>query len=390
MKNFQYAFVIVLIGAWVLPACKDKREREMGEGASARVNKYRVMELEPQNVTLKNEYPATIEGQQNVEIRPKIDGYIEKIFVDEGATVKKDQRLFEINAPQYEQEVRTAKANIEIALSEVNTAQMEVNRIRPLVKKGIISHYELEAAEFDLQSKKATLAQARANLANAQTNLGYTMITSPVDGVVGTIPYKIGSLVSSNIDPPLTTVSNIQIIYAYFSINEKQVLEFAERNAGTTTEDLLASVPPVSLVLSDGSMFPHKGRVDATGGSIDRATGALRVRASFQNPERLVRSGSTGTVQIPVNVDSAILVPQASVYEIQGKRFVYLVGNRNTVTSREISIRESGSGKFFVVENGLRPGDVLVLEGIVSLREGMTIQPIPVNSDSVYQTLSNL
>ena len=170
------------------------------------------------------DYPATIQGQQNIEIRPKIDGYIETIYVDEGATVKKGQLLFRINAPQYEQEVRTAQADIKIAQADVNAAQMQVNKVRPLVEKGIISKYELESAQYTLEARQAALAQAQARLANARTNLSYTSVTSPVNGVVGTFPYKIGSLVSSNTAQPLTTVSNIGNIYAYFSLNEKQSL----------------------------------------------------------------------------------------------------------------------------------------------------------------------
>ena len=188
-------------------SCGNKTDKANAGMMPPAVKSYEVLEIQPQNFITYTDFPATIQGEQNVEIRPKIDGYIEKIFVDEGAAVRKGQVLFKISAPQYEQDVRTAKANIQIAQANVNAAKMEVNKVQPLVEKNIISKYELETAEFTLQSKQAALAQARATLANANTNIGYTSVTSPVNGVVGSLPYKIGSLVNSNTAMPLTTVS---------------------------------------------------------------------------------------------------------------------------------------------------------------------------------------
>lgn len=213
----------------------DSKDKKAGSTATT-VQDYPVLTITPQSTTIYNEHPATIEDQQNVEIRPKIDGYIDAIYVDEGATVRKGQSLFKIFAPQYEQEVRTAQANIKIAQANVNAAQMEVNKVRPLVEKNIISKYELQAAEFSLEASQGSLAQAQATLANAKVNLGYTIVTSPVSGVIGTLPLKIGSLVSSTTTTPLTTVSNISHIYAYFSINEKQALEFAKKSTKKVKE----------------------------------------------------------------------------------------------------------------------------------------------------------
>jgi membrane fusion protein (multidrug efflux system) len=197
---------------------------------------YSVLVLTPRSTTLFSDYPATIQGQQNIEIRPKIDGYIDAIYVDEGAIVSKGQTLFRISAPQYEQEVRTAQANIKIAEADVQAAQMEVSKVSPLVEKNIISKYELESRQYILQAKQATLAQAQARLVNAKTNLGYTTIASPVNGVIGAIPFKMGSLVSSNMAQALTTVSDIKNIHAYFSINEKQALQFMRNTPGDYTK----------------------------------------------------------------------------------------------------------------------------------------------------------
>jgi len=350
---------------------------------------YQVITISPRSTTLNIDYPATIEGQQNVEIRPKIDGYVERIYVDEGATVRQGQLLFQIRAPQYEQEVRTAQANIKIAQANVNAAQMEVNKVRPLVEKNIISKYELQSAEYTLQSNQAALAQAQATLVNARTNLGYTTVTSPVNGVIGTLPYKIGSLVSSTTTLPLTTVSNISNIYAYFSINEKQALAFETITKELTKEQRAKSIPPVTLVLANGSEFSEKGRIETASGLINIETGSVRIRATFPNPNYMIRSGSSGMVRIPVTIDTAMMVPQKSTYEIQGKKFVYLVTDSSTVKSVEIKIRPDSDGQFFVVEEGLKAGDKIVLEGVASLRENMAIKPKPVSADSVFKKVEN-
>ncbi len=362
--------------------------QKQATGGAAQIKDFPTLTIIPRTTTLFSDYPATIEGQENVEIRPKIDGYLDKMYVDEGAAVKKGQLLFRINAPQYEQAVRTAEADIKIAVADVNAAEMNVNKVRPLVEKNIISKYELESAEYTLQAKNAALAQAKASLANARVNLGYTLVTSPVNGVVGTIPYKIGSLVSSNTAQPLTTVSNIGNIYAYFSINEKQVLSFLKNVKGATMKEKLNSLPAVSLVLADGSVFPQKGRIETASGLINAGTGSVSVRATFANPGNLVRSGSSGSVRIPATVDSAILVPQKSTYEIQGKQFVYVVSDSATVQSAQISVRPNSGGQFFVVTAGLKPGDKIVLEGVASLREGMKIIPASINEDSLYNRLT--
>jgi membrane fusion protein (multidrug efflux system) len=341
----------------------------------------------PRPTTLYFDFPATIQGQQNIEIRPKVDGYMDLIYVDEGATVKKGQPLFRISAPQYEQEVRTARADILIAEADVNAAQMQVDKVQPLVDKHIISRYELQSAQYSLQSRQAALAQAHARLANAQTNLGYTAIESPVNGVIGTLPYKIGSLVSSNTTQPLTTVSNIGNIYAYFSVNEKEMLQFAKDTKGAPFQDGIATLPPVSLVLANGSELSVKGKIDAAGGLVNTETGSFSMRAIFPNPGRIIRSGSSGSVRLPQQVDSALLIPQKVTYELQGKTFAFVLDNKDVVRSVEIRVMAGGNGQYFVVKDGLRPGDRILLEGVATLREGATIKPRMADADSVYRRI---
>lgn len=395
-KKYNLLCVLALAVLLII-SCKGKDAKSAGGppgpggAASNEVKDYPVITVVPRTITLTTDYPATIQGQQNIEIRPKIDGYMEKMYVDEGATVRKGQLLFHISAPQYEQDVRTAEANIKIAKAEVDAAQMQVNKVRPLVEKDIISHYELESAEYTLESKQAALAQARATLANARTNLGYTYITSPVNGVVGSLPYKIGSLVSSNTAQPLTTVSNIGNIYAYFSINEKQALNFSKNTKGATVQERLKTIPPVSLILSNGTELPVKGRIETASGLINTETGSVSVRATFPNPGNMVRSGSSGMVRIPRTIDSAIMVPQKSTFEIQGKKFVYVLESTGTVRSTEIKVLEnSNSGQYFVVEEGLHPNEKVILEGVAGLKDGVPVKPRNVNADSVYQQIAQL
>jgi membrane fusion protein, multidrug efflux system len=309
---------------------------------------------------------------------------MEKIYVDEGSTVKKGQMLFHINAPQYEQEVRTALADIKRVQAEVNAAKMQVEKVRPLVEKDIISKYELDNAEFTLEARLAALAQSEARLANARINLAYTSVTSPVDGVVGSIPYRLGSLVSSNTAQPLTTVASIGNVFAYFSMNEKESLTFTRNTKGATNLERFATLPPVTLILSDGSEYKEKGKIQAASGIISTQTGSVSVRATFPNPNNLIQSGSTGKVRIPRIIDSALLVPQKATYEMQGKRFVYLVDANNTVKSTEIKALEGSNGQFFIVQEGLKPGDKIVLEGIDGLRDGAKIQPVTADADSIY------
>jgi len=390
-KKLSFLKLLLFSSIGFLFSCNGKNDQKtttlLSSAQLSQVKDYTVLTIIPQTTTLYTDYPATIQGEQNVEIRPKIDGYIQKIYVDEGATVRKGQLLFKISAPQYEQEVRTAQANIKIASADVNAAEMNVNKVKPLVEKNIISKYELQSAQFNLQAKQAALAQAKATLANAKTNLGYTTITSPVNGVVGTIPYKMGSLVSSNTAEPLTTVSNISHIYAYFSINEKEALEFSEKTKGSSNAARLASIPPVSLILADGSVFPEKGRIETASGLINTQTASVSIRATFPNPGNMIRSGSSGAVRIPSKMDSAILIPQKATYEIQGKKFVYKLSDSSTVTSVEIKILNNSGGQFFVVTEGLKPGDKIVLEGVATLRENTKINPVAVNADSLYSKL---
>ncbi|WP_290307778.1 efflux RND transporter periplasmic adaptor subunit [Mucilaginibacter flavus] len=354
----------------------------------AQVLDYKVMELQPRQATLNVDYPASIQGQQNIEIRPKIDGYVEKIYVDEGAIVTKGQLLFKINAPQYEQDVRTAEAGIKTAEADLNLAQLQVNKVKPLVDKDIISPYELQSAQLTQQTKAAALAQAKAALANAKVNLNYTTIISPVNGVIGALPYKLGSLVTSSTTDPLTTVYNTANIYAYFALNEKQLLDFSRDSLNKTSfKAKLANLPAVSLILPDGTTYEHAGKVETVNGLINTATGAANVRADFVNPRGLIRSGSSAVVRIPNIVKSALLVPESATYELQDKRFVYVVDAQNKIKNVAIQVMDNTADLFYVVTQGLKAGDKIVLESSGNLQDGTVIKTNEVSAASVYGNL---
>lgn len=359
-----------------------------GPGGPTGPAPYKSAEVYAGPATIFYSFPATIEGEQNVEIRPKVDGFIQKIFVDEGATVHKGQPLFELRNPQYEAAVRTAAAAVKIAEADVQTAEMDVEKVRPLVERKIISDYELKSKQYTLNSKKASLASAQADLVNAKVNVGYTYLTSPSNGVIGSIPYKVGSLVSSTSANPLTTVYNTNNIYVYFSLNEKQLLEFSRTVKGTTIKEKLATMADVSLILADGTEYPAKGRVVTASGLISTETGSVSFRANFPNTLGLIRSGSSATIKIPVNMENALLIPQNATYDMQGQKFVYTLSGKDSTVNTGIRVSANPIGNLYVVESGLKKGDKLVVEGVGNLKPGMAIKPLPANTDSLYAAAS--
>ncbi|KAF2507051.1 efflux RND transporter periplasmic adaptor subunit [Flavobacterium zhairuonense] len=377
-----------IFAASVLIASCGKNDKSAQAGAAPQVKEYKTLTLQPESATLYSDYPASIQGQQNIEIRPRVEGYIDKIFVDEGAVVKAGQPLFKISAPEYEQQVRTATASIKSAQAEVSAAKLAVNKVRPLVEKGIISKYDLESAQYTYESAMATLAQANAALVNAKTNLGYTTVTSPVDGVVGSIPFRLGSLVSSNTADPLTTVSSIGNVYAYFAINEKKLLDFTEgKTPGTTLAQKIQNMPSVSLVLSDGTPYSEKGRVETVNGLINTETGSVTFRARFANPRSIIRSGSSTTVRIPNEVKEGLIIPQSATYELQDKIFAVTVGKDGKTKSTNITILDNSAGNYYVVTSGLNTGDEIVLEGVATLKDGTEIKSQNQQADKVYADL---
>jgi membrane fusion protein (multidrug efflux system) len=384
----KQSFLSILAASVIIASCGNKNDKSAQAGGAPQVKEYKTLTLEPKTATLYTDFPASIQGQQNIEIRPRVEGYIDKIFVDEGAVVKTGQPLFKISAPEYEQEVRTASASIKSAQASVSAAKLAVNKVKPLVEKGIISKYDLESAQYTYESAMATLAQANAALVNAKTDLGYTTVTSPVNGVVGSIPFRLGSLVSSNTADPLTTVSSIGNVYAYFALNEKKLLNFTQGDTpGTTLAQKIKNIPEVSLLLSDGSLYPEKGRVETVNGLINTETGSVTFRARFANPGSIIRSGSSTTIRIPNEVKEKLLIPQSATFELQDKIFAVTVGKDGKTKNVNITVLDITAGNYYVVTSGLKTGDQIVLEGVASLKEGSEIKPQNQNQETVYADL---
>ena len=347
-----------------------------------------VMTVEPTSQELNSAYPATIKGQQDIEIRARVSGYITKLCVDEGAVVHKGQPLFLIDAVPYQMAVQAAEAAVEVAKANVATTQLTVDSKTELHAQNIISDYDLQTAKNSLASAKAALAQAEAQLASAHNDLSYTTITSPSDGVVGTIPFRVGSLVGTTTQEPLTVVSDINKMFVYFSMNEKQLLALTRQKDGSVNS-MIGAMPEVQLQLADGTMYPAKGKIETLSGVIDLSTGAVQMRATFPNAQRLLRSGGTGTVLIPSVLDSALLIPQSATYEVQDKKFVYVLGDSSKVKNTEITVFPLDNGKQYVVTSGLKPGEQVVVEGVATLRDGMPIQPItPEQSAAKVQAMT--
>ncbi|WP_437341392.1 efflux RND transporter periplasmic adaptor subunit [Alistipes indistinctus] len=347
-----------------------------------------VMTVEPTSQELNSAYPATIKGQQDIEIRARVSGYITKLCVDEGAVVRKGQPLFLIDAVPYQKAVQAAEAAVEVAKANVATTQLTVDSKTELHAQNIISDYDLQTAKNSLASAKAALAQAEAQLASARNDLSYTTITSPSDGVVGTIPFRVGSLVGTTTQEPLTVVSDINKMFVYFSMNEKQLLALTRQKDGSVNS-MIGAMPEVQLQLADGTMYPAKGKIETLSGVIDLSTGAVQMRATFPNAQRLLRSGGTGTVLIPSVLDSALLIPQSATYEVQDKKFVYVLGDSSKVKNTEITVFPLDNGKQYVVTSGLKPGEQVVVEGVATLRDGMPIQPItPEQSAAKVQAMT--
>lgn len=363
----------ILIVAVIAFSCSVKQQG--GQADSGIVKEYPVMVVKQQSTRLFKDYPTKLQGQQTVEIRSKISGYIEQIMVDEGAMVHKGQVLFRLNSNDIQAMVRSAEAQVKVAEADVNSAKINLEKTRPLVERDIISKFDLESVASVLKAKEAQLAQANANLQNAKANLHYTLISSPADGTIGTFPYRVGSLVSSSSAEPLTTVSNTTKMYAYFSFNEKEFLSIITGLSGKNLQEKFSKLPDVSLILADNSVYPLPGRIETASGLVDQQTGAVNIRAGFPNPEGLLRSGGSGLVRIPQDIDSVIIIPQKTTYELQGKHFVFLVGSDNKVQNSEIEILVGNLKDSYVVNSGLKVGDQIVYEGLASLRNETEIKP---------------
>ncbi len=335
---------------------------------------------------LSSSLPATIKGKTDIDIRPQVTGFITKVHVDEGQKVVKGQVLFTLDQVQYKAAVDQAQAAVNAARTAVSNAKITADNKRALFDKNIISEYEWQLADNDLKSAQASLAQAEAALVNARKNLSYTVVTAPCSGVVGSIPNREGSLASPSSTVPLTTISDNSQVYAYFSLTEKELLQLTD-NGQRTVDQAIAMMPEVQLQLADGTIFPSTGKVATVSGVIDSSTGAASVRALFNNPNGQLRSGSTGNIIIPHRQDSVIIIPQKATFELQDRKFVYVVNDSNKTVSTPVVVYSIDDGQQYIVTSGLQPGQKVVVEGVgTSVSDGLVINPVPYGTKAAAAT----
>jgi membrane fusion protein, multidrug efflux system len=332
--------------------------------------------------TTFREYPASLEGKVNVEMRPQVEGYLQKIYVDEGAYVKAGQPLFKIDARVYNEAVNNAKSSLLAAQANVARAQVEVDRLTPLVEHNVISDVQLKTAKANYDAAVAAVEQAKSVIANAQINVGYTVMKAPASGYIGRIPFKIGSLVGK--EDALTVISDISEMYAYFSLSEPDFIIFKNQFAGNTIEEKVKKVPPVELSLADNSIYAGKGKINSIEGQFDKTTGAISVRATFPNPGGILRTGNTGKVRIPQLFNNALVVPIEATFEVQDKVFVFAVGDSNKVASKPITVSGKTTNYYFVTD-GVKAGDKIVFSGAGNLQDGAVIVPQPISADSLLK-----
>lgn len=340
-----------------------------------------VVQLETGSGTNWLSYPATIEGTSNIDIRPQVSGFLEKIYVEEGAWVNQGQPLFRINAKEYSQYSQTADANIQIAKANVEKAALEVNRLEPLVDGKVISEVQLKTAKAILNEARAMHAQALSGKNSAEITLGYTLITAPISGFIGHINFKQGSLVGKGESLPLTSLSAIENVHAYFSMSEKDFLQFFAGTQGSSIENKISNLLPVELQLADNTIYKDHGKVQLVQGQFDRTSGSIAFRAVFPNKEKMIRAGISGRIRIPFRLENKLLVPQESTYELQDKVFVFALGDSNKVVGKQITI-VGKSGNNYIVEKGVTKGETIVFSGIQRLRDGVTITPQRISLDS--------
>jgi membrane fusion protein (multidrug efflux system) len=333
-----------------------------------------VLNITSGTVTTYQEYPASIQGVDNIEIRPQISGTLEKVLVDEGAFVQAGTPLFKINEQPFRAALNNAVASLHAAEGALRTAGIEVEKLNTLVQNKVISAYQLKTAEAAEDVAKANIEQAKATISTAQINLGYTLIKAPMSGYIGRLEKKKGSLIGPADAAPLTDLSDVHDVHVYFSLSEHDFVSFKEQYPGETIPDKIKHLPAVTLLLSDNSVYSQQGKIDMIDGQFDKNTGAITVRASFANPKGLLRSGNTGKLQLSLIQQDALLIPQSATMEMQDKIFVFALADSNKVKKQPVII-SGRSGLSYVIKEGLKPGDRIVVDGIGTLQDGMVINP---------------
>ncbi len=376
--NIKTGFLTAIVGLAVLTSCGKKQQQQMPSAV------YKTVKVSTQTIQLDTEYSATIRGRQDIDVYPQVGGTLQKLCVTEGQTVKKGQTLFIIDQVPFQAALNTAEAALKAAEAQQATAELNYNSRKQLFDERVVSEFDMQTAHNALLSAKAAVAQAKAQVVNARNSLSYTVVKSPSDGVVGTLPYRQGALVGSSMPKPLTTVSDNSQMYVYFSLNESELLKLA-REYGSM-DSAVVNMPPVRLLLVDGSEYNEVGKVESVSGVVDRATGSVQLRAVFNNPNKLLHSGSTGKVVIPATFENVIVVPTAATVQTQDKFKVFIVDEKGIAHSQLITINEKDGGDEFIVTSGLKGGEEIVAEGAGMVKEGQDVKKLGQNQPTETET----
>lgn len=374
MRHNKLLVLLTLSVFLVVLSCGNKQENNPA-ATEAPPASFPVTQIQNKTVTGYTDYPATIEGVVNSDVRAKTSGYIEKVFVDEGEKVRKGQVLFKLETQSLSQDAGAAKAR-------VNLAQVEVDKLIPLVEKNIISPVQLETA-------KANLAQAKANYSGVSANIGYATIKSPIDGYVGSINFREGALISPSDSRPLTTVSEIDQVYAFFSFNEAQYIDHLQRSKGQNKAERIKNAPDLSLILANGKEYSEKGRIQTSTGQINQSTGTIQIRAAFDNPNEILTNGNSGKIRFPIEYKDAIVVPQSATFEQQGNIMIFKLGEDNKVATSIIQVKGTVDN-LYVVESGLVVNDKIVISGVGKLRNEMEISPQETSFEDAIKPIATL
>ena len=364
----QKKWFMLMAFAALMVSCGNNGNMKMGD------NEYPVETIGTQGSEMQTTYPASIKGIQDVEIRPKVSGFITQLCVQEGQAVKAGQLLFVIDNTTYQAQVRQTQAALSSAKAQLNTSKLTYENSKKLFEKNVIGSYELQTAQNTYENARAAVAQAQAALSSAKDMLGFCYVKSPANGVIGSLPYKVGALVSASSVDPLTTVSDVATVEVYFSMTEKDILNLTKKAGGIHAA--ISDFPAVKLQLADGTMYNEPGKVTKVSGVINQTTGSVSMIARFPNPNRLLKSGASGTIVVPRVSNNSIVIPQSATTEIQDKIFVYVVTPQNRVKYTEIQVDPQNDGNHYVVTNGLNAGDRIVTKGLTSLTDSMEIKPI--------------
>ncbi len=377
IKLFKSGILPILSICCWFTACQPQKE---GTVKSSKMQTLPVTSIIMKDTVLAHEYVADIQAVQNVELRARVAGFLDRIYVDEGQDVRKGQILFKINDEEYKAELAKARANLQNAIAEAKAVELEVDRLRVLVEKKVVSDTELDVAMAKLEAAKARINEAESAQSNASMRLSYTSIRAPFDGIIDRIPLKRGSLIDNG--TLLTTASDISEIFVYFYVSEAEYLHYVKNKDQQDSNE-------VQLILADGSDYPYPGSIETMEGEFKASTGSIAFRARFPNPDQLLKHRATGRIRLYNRIENAVIVPQKSVFEIQDKNYVYILDANNQVKLKNF-IPMTRFSHYYIVESGLEPGDRIVYEGIQNLQDGMTIDPRPVDMDTsfVYQVNS--